>query len=230
MGQGHQPQPLAAAGGARGKWYFVITVASFGVLSAVPFFHAATKLHKRALRKIGAVYAAISVLGFALIGVAPVDADGSPTGTLSNVGAVLLLGVMVVAIVQQIGLREDVYGQPRASLPTTDNRSAIDRVEEVRARRREARSLAHKDPFMARELRIGRPDLPRDYDDGGLVDLNSAPAPAIAECCQITPSAAQQLVTVREQIGGFGSVEEAIVYADVSSASGLRERGIVITP
>ena len=34
---------------------------------------------------------------------------------------------------------------------------------------------------MARDLRIGRPDLPRHYDDDGLVDVNSAPAETIAK-------------------------------------------------
>jgi hypothetical protein len=31
---------------------------------------------------------------------------------------------------------------------------------------------------MTRDLRIGRPDLSRQYDDGGLVDLNTAPVQA----------------------------------------------------
>jgi hypothetical protein len=34
-------------------------------------------------------------------------------------------------------------------------------------------------PVLARELRIGRPDVPRQFDDGGLVDLNHAPVPVL---------------------------------------------------
>ena len=35
--------------------------------------------------------------------------------------------------------------------------------------------------MLARELRIGRPDLPRQYDDGGLVDVNNVPVGVLAE-------------------------------------------------
>ena len=34
--------------------------------------------------------------------------------------------------------------------------------------------------MLAQELKIGRPDLPRDYDDGGLVDVNHVPAAILA--------------------------------------------------
>ena len=33
--------------------------------------------------------------------------------------------------------------------------------------------------LSARELRIGRPELPREYDDGGLVDVNRVPGAAL---------------------------------------------------
>lgn len=227
-GSQQQPQATAPNGGPTGKWYFIITIASCGLLAAVPFFHAASVLHRQALRKLGAGYAVASIVGFTLIGVAPVDAEGAPTGVLGNLGGFLMLSIMVVATLQQIGLRQEVYGQSGTPVAKTENRSAIDRVEAARARRDEARMLVQRDPQMARELRIGRPDLPRDYDDGGLVDLNTTTAAAIAEVCQISVAAAEHLVSIREQIGGFGSVEEAIVYAEVSSGSGIRERGIVI--
>ena len=41
-----------------GKWYFVITIASVGLLAAVPFFHAASRLDRPQLRKVGAGMAA----------------------------------------------------------------------------------------------------------------------------------------------------------------------------
>ncbi|MFI2710029.1 hypothetical protein ACH495_07855 [Micromonospora sp. NPDC018662] len=45
-----------------------------------------------------------------------------------------------------------------------------------RQRREHARYLLHHYPSARGELRIGRPDRPRAYDDGGLVDVNSVPA------------------------------------------------------
>ena len=37
-----------------------------------------------------------------------------------------------------------------------------------------------KAPALAGELRIGRPDLPREYDDGSLVDVNRVPGAVLA--------------------------------------------------
>jgi hypothetical protein len=230
MSQPQQRQAPAAAGPPTGKWYYVITLASCGLLAAVPFFHAAAKLHRPQLRKVGAWYAGAALVGYTMIGFAPVDADGNPTGWLANVAGVGMLIVIVGAILQQIGLREEVYGDPQPPVAKPRNVMAIEQVEQERSKRREARALAQRDPMMARELRIGRPDLPRGYDDGGLVDLNAATAEAIAAVCQIPIASAERLVATREALGAFTNVDEAIVYADVSSAGGLRERGIVIAP
>jgi hypothetical protein len=40
--------------------------------------------------------------------------------------------------------------------------------------------LAASNPALARELTIGRPDLARDYDDGGLADVNHVPGRMLA--------------------------------------------------
>ena len=42
--------------------------------------------------------------------------------------------------------------------------------------REKYRALALTDPTLARNIRVGRPDLTRDYSDGGLLDLNSLSA------------------------------------------------------
>lgn len=70
-----------------GAWYCVITAASVGALACVPFFHVASVLKRRALWRLGAVYA-----GAALLNVAPEDAAGTPTGPVSDVGAVIMIG------------------------------------------------------------------------------------------------------------------------------------------
>ncbi|MDX6281515.1 MAG: hypothetical protein QOH03_2586, partial [Kribbellaceae bacterium] len=70
-------------------------------------------------------------------------------------------------------------------------------------RRSQARQLAVEQPALARSLRIGRPDLPRDYDDGGLVDLNSVPAAWLATLPGITRQEADAIVLSRTQHGRF---------------------------
>lgn len=83
---------------------------------------------------------------------------------------------------------------------------------------------------MAWELRIGRPDLARTYDDGGLVDLNNAPVPVIADACDVGTEVAERIASARASVGGFHSVEEAIVYADVQGGAVdlLRDRALVL--
>ena len=55
-------------------------------------------------------------------------------------------------------------------------------------RRQQARQLAQDNPVLARELAIGRPDVPHDYDDGGLVDVNHVPGDVLASSLGLTPA------------------------------------------
>ena len=67
---------------------------------------------------------------------------------------------------------------------------------------------------MARELRIGRPDLPRTYDDGGLVDLNSAPAEAIANTCGIEIAVATLIVNARAAGITFTTIDDVFSFTE----------------
>ncbi|WP_203991911.1 ComEA family DNA-binding protein [Sphaerisporangium rufum] len=91
------------------------------------------------------------------------------------------------------------------------NDQAIALAQHRRELRQEARELAERDPALARELRIGRPDLPRQYDDGGLVDINHAPAPVIAQLPGLTDELAQRIVQARSEVGAFISAEDVSV-------------------
>lgn len=81
-------------------------------------------------------------------------------------------------------------------------------TEERRIRREQARYLLHHYPVARHELRIGRPDLPRDYDDGGLVDVNAVPDHVIAGLPGLTSEQCWQIVTDRWLRGPFASMEE----------------------
>jgi hypothetical protein len=48
--------------------------------------------------------------------------------------------------------------------------------------------LLGRDPAVAAELRIGRPDLPRNFDDGGLIDVNTVPAQVLSRLLGLRPS------------------------------------------
>jgi hypothetical protein len=44
-----------------GSWYFVVTIASFGLLAWVPFTHAAGRLRRRSIAALAVLYAALAV-------------------------------------------------------------------------------------------------------------------------------------------------------------------------
>ena len=82
-------------------------------------------------------------------------------------------------------------------------------------RRHRARELVQASQVLARELRIGRPDLPRDYDDGGLVDVNHVPGDLLASSLGLTPQEAAAVIAARDQLGRFTSAEELSAYAQL---------------
>lgn len=111
-----------------------------------------------------------------------------------------------------LAIRRRVFG------PTTPSRTLARAEREARDRRAlraRAAAIARDDPRTALEMHIGRPDLPRTFDDGGLVDINHAPASVIATIPGITPEMAERIVRLREDLQTFTSAEEVSAMADL---------------
>jgi hypothetical protein len=87
------------------------------------------------------------------------------------------------------------------------NDPRLARAREHLAERERARTLARENPQLALEAGVGRPDLPGSYH-GGLIDVNHAPVGVIATLPNFDAALARRLVTVREQINGFSSLED----------------------
>lgn len=189
-------------GRSGGIWYFLITVLTGGFLAAVPFWHAWTRLRRPAMRKIAVVYTAVDVFLVVLMALTPSpQPDGSSgNSAISTIGAFTVLAVVIVACIQLRGIRREVYATPRAVPALAD--PAVARALAGRQRRDDARKMWVSDPSLARELGVGRPDQRRGFDDGGLVDLNSAPAAVIAQVCGIDPQQAETIVAARQARGG----------------------------
>jgi DNA uptake protein ComE-like DNA-binding protein len=82
--------------------------------------------------------------------------------------------------------------------------------------RDEAREIAAKDPVLRSELRIGRPDLTRSYDDGGLVDVNQVPSWVLSSHLGLSPQEAAAVVAARANLGRFVSPAEVSQYAQLA--------------
>jgi hypothetical protein len=228
-------QPQRPAIRIAGRWYYVVTVATAGLFAWVPFLHAAIRLKTANARKLAALFGALDVLLYVLLSITPQNSQNQPTdGPMATIASLLALGTVIVGCIMLPPLRRAVYeGGPTAiedPRPTVD--PSIQVALAARARREEARKLATDDPLLARELHIGRPDLTRTYDDGGLVDLNSAPATVIAETCGVPADVATTIAAAVNQRGEpFINVDELFVMADlpVSTWDRIRDRAILLS-
>jgi DNA uptake protein ComE-like DNA-binding protein len=221
------------------RWYYVVVVGTAGAFAWVPFLHAAIRLRTRKARALALIFGGIDALIYTLLAIEPNEGPGqavsSAGATISTILGLLMLGTVIVGCVMVAPLRRLAYdGDPadtnvRAE-PTVD--LAIKAALAARARRDGARKLAADDPLLATELHIGRPDLTGDYDDGGLVDLNSAPADVIAEVCGIPAAVAATIVEFRaEREQPFANADELFVMADlpVSTWDRIRDRGVLLS-
>jgi DNA uptake protein ComE-like DNA-binding protein len=216
----------------KGWWYFVVTVCSAGLLAWVPFVHAGRHLRRRSVTWLAWGYGAAAVAIGTLLALTPTDSHGEITpgagDAISAVGGLLLIATVALGCVQQAPLRREVYsGAPPQERDAVD--PALAAALEARERRADARQIAAQDPLLARDLKIGRPDLPHTYDDGGLVDLNSAPAQAIAAACGLSQATGEGIVAARPP-GGFMVVDDVFSLADVPVAAWdvIRDRGVTI--
>ncbi|MCD2198022.1 helix-hairpin-helix domain-containing protein [Actinomycetospora endophytica] len=223
------PTPSRGNWFTRGGWWFLVHVASLGILAAVPFTAAAVRSRRigHAITAAGVLLA--TVLAFVLIGTSEHDAAGKVVGAQGNIGGTLIVVILLGGLVGLIVERQQIYGAGARPGPTTAQ-PAVTRALAARHRREEARRLVASDPLLARELRIGRPDLPREYDDGGLVDLNSAPAQVLASVCGLEPVQAARIVQARQAAGRFGAVDDVFSWTDlpVEIWDQVRDRGVVL--
>jgi hypothetical protein len=175
---------------------------------ATPFTFAVAALWRRSAHLLVASLAYLAVFVVMLTLLPGIDEEQG--GTEGAVGVLSFL-LAVVGCGHAFLIRRRVFDPD--GLSGVDNEKAIEQVRRQRALREKARELAARDPKLARELGIGRPDLPRQYKDGGLVDVNHAPADVLTMLPGVTPDMALKIERVRNETGGFMSAEELAALA-----------------
>ncbi|MGH3258783.1 MAG: hypothetical protein ACRDOU_25865 [Streptosporangiaceae bacterium] len=193
-----------------------VPVWSIGFLSFVPFLGYAIIRRRKADWAVFAAYLAATIGLIVALGSA-----GSGNG-----GGTAALGGFIIALAGCAAVHAAVLFRPGnapasevpAALPGTrqHNKDAIAEAKDRIERRKDARRLAETDPALARDLHIGRPDVPRDYDDGGLVDVNHVPGAVLAAGLGLTPDEVTDVIAARDKLGKFTSAEELCAYTDMS--------------
>jgi hypothetical protein len=209
-------------GRAVASWIWaLLPVITVGLANPGVFLVAAIRRRSVGWWAAAVAYTAATVLMLVLI-------EQPDDSTAYAVGSMLALLGWVVGSSHALTVRRRVFASGRPLRPSAQ--PALDAALAARDRRRAARDIVSTDRALARELRIGRPDLPRQYDDGGLVDVNSAPAAVLQDVLGLDASTATRVVEVRDQAGGFSSVEDLAVLLDLapSAADLLREHAVFV--
>jgi hypothetical protein len=192
-------------------WWVGLAILSIGLLSWVAFLYVGRRAGRRDWQIAAVVY-----LTWAAVAVA------MPTTGLQ--GTILAL-CWLVSCAHAFWIAPD-YLRAIGAVPPVPPTSA-ERAEEKLREREYALELCRTDPDKARILGVGRPDVP-DAFDAGLVDVNSAPAIVLAHLPGIDPETARRIAQLREQVDGFGSVEELGSVAGLDGGTVERMRDFAV--
>jgi DNA uptake protein ComE-like DNA-binding protein len=204
-----------------GVTFALIPWVTLGCLTPVAFGLAAARMRSWLLWLCTAVFTAGSVTMMITSG----SEDGTTADTIFNwaLGINFVGGGVVAAVVSSFLVRRmwppsgydvvaDLVAQKRADLA---NDPALRLAVKQQERRRFARELVADKPALADDLAIGRPDKVRDFDDGGLIDVNNVDLWVLTTIEGIDYETAKRIVAARQRYGALTSVEDLIVYADV---------------
>lgn len=191
-------------------WWFLLPLLTFGMATFAVVGYAGGRLRSRWHLAAAAGYLLLFV-GF-VIGVQFTDPE--KTGVVDAIITPLYLINWLVGSAHA-GWLERRLKVGRATVePTSPADPAVMVAQQRLARRNEARALFTSNPALAAELGIGRPDLRRHYDDGGLIDINHVPAEMVAWELGIPSAIAEEIVVQRTRVGGFYSADDLVVYCE----------------
>jgi hypothetical protein len=192
------------------RWWFLVPLLTFGAVTFAVVGYAAWRLRSR-WHLVAAAGYFLLLIGYSVTGQL---ADPNKSSVASAILFVIILISWLVGAAHVGWLEMQVTVKRTAVEPTSLADPAVLVAQQRLARRNEARALLTSNPALAAELRIGRPDLRRQYDDGGLVDINHVPAETIAWELGIRGIVAEEIVAQRRRVGGFYSADDLIVYCE----------------
>ncbi|HLL62344.1 MAG TPA: TIR domain-containing protein [Propionibacteriaceae bacterium] len=179
-------------------WIMIaLPILTIGFANFVPGIWAAVRRwserrYRWSMLTFAVVIGVLTYVSFALVGSSSDSSD-----PIMNVAVPTWLLCIVVATVVAVLNRRSPADLPGAA-------------DELRRRRErdQYRTLALRDPNLARSMAIGRPDLSRTYSDGGLLDVNALSAETLAHFAPMPIAEARQVVQHRQRIGRLGSLND----------------------
>ena len=199
-------------------WWLLLPPLSLGVLTWAAFFYAGLRASRRGWLVCAGVYLGVLMAAFG------VDAAVGEKDWSSTMAGLVLFALAGGGFAHAVAIRRPLYAAIEDSASTH-----YERAERRLAVREQGRGLARSDPGKARQLGVGRPDLPDSFH-AELVDLNSAPAAVIATVTGVAMTTAERVVAARADTGGFSSVEDLDLIVDLPPAevARLRDAGVCV--
>jgi hypothetical protein len=193
-----------------------VPVLSCGFASFAPALWARSQragdpLYRRRMLTFAIIVGIVSIGSFVLIGVDGASTPGSEVGAMGTGAVGIWFGTIAVAIVVAILNRKPAVQAPGSA-----------EEDQRRRRRAEYRRLTNTDINLARSMSVGRPDLQRSYDDGGLLDLNSLSVEALV-LFGVPVDEAARIVSAR-QVGRFSTLDEVAMRCSLTRATVARLR------
>lgn len=220
-GTAGQPQAWAESASGAGRLrrfaWASVPVWSLGLLAFVPFLRLAVVRRGRKDWAVFAGYLTAVVIEIVMLSVAG-NGSGQNSGVSTAAGGlvILLMGAGAVHSYAAFGKQRPRASASRDATSEQLNREALATARGRMERRREAREIARKNPVLCRELRIGRPDLAREYDDGGLVDVNQVPGEILQSQLGLSAGETAAVLAARTKLGSFTSADEVSTYAQLA--------------
>lgn len=195
---------------------------TFGLVAFIPALHAAIALRRLRLWVWAGSLIVAEMLAWSLTSGTETNPDGTNTAA-QDAGVLMFLILAVVGTVHAFQVRDEVFNRSTPQVlqlrDSVESDPAVVTSLAARRRRTQSAALSAADPGLARDLRIGRPDLARDYDDGGLVDVNHVPEEYLVSHLGLPPEQAHSIIEARESIGGFQVLAELSGFAEVPAAT-----------
>lgn len=187
----------------------LVPVLTLGFGTAAIMVYAVRKKASRPLVATLPVYAA----GLALVLLADPD-YGNTQESLFGIGMSINMGL---GVLHAVTIRSWVFDELADRSRLKDRQlAALAAHHAATDARRSARRMLEQQPELARELMIGRPDIPgRAYPDGGLVDVNQVSADVLAGTTAMQYDLARRIIATRDEVGGFSSYEDMLLLTEV---------------
>jgi DNA uptake protein ComE-like DNA-binding protein len=178
----------------RESWWVWLPLVTFGIGTWAAFVYAGTRARQRSWKRFGVGY-----LGLIIAATILVVANSDPWLTLGGFAILFAwVGGFVHALTIRSAYLRVVQSPEQALLEAAEARLRV---------RTDALQLAREDPVRAKALGVGRPDIDLAFD-GGLTDVNSAPAQVLERLPHADAALAERIVAVRERVGGFSSIQD----------------------